>query len=142
MDSSLEGNPLSLNASHVESQIMPSQTSACAAAAAPLPSSFDKRSDRLENMFGKLIMTQMETTPPTQCVTCEHCGKKGHEKECCFKLKKCYSCGRMGHIGKFRKSGKGEGDHGATELSSNSSCDNLVTRRTTGYESKSRLQHY
>ena len=38
----------------------------------------------------------------------------------------------MGHIGKFYKSGKGESDLRATELSSNSSC----ARRTTGYKVK------
>ena len=93
VDSLLEGNPLSLNATQVESQIMPSKTSACAAAVTPGPSSYDKCLDQLEYMFEKLT-TQMETTPTRLamlCVTCENCGKKRHGKEYRFKLKKCYS---------------------------------------------------
>ena len=46
VDSLQEGNLLSLNAAHVESQIVPSQTSACASGLSP----YDKRLDRLENV--------------------------------------------------------------------------------------------
>ena len=31
-------------------------------------------------------------------VVCEHCGKVGHSKDKCFKLKTCFHCKRKGHL--------------------------------------------
>ena len=84
------------------------------AATATSEQSYDKRLDILENMLEKLTTRMVDASrrPSASSVTCDNCGKRGHNRERCFKLKKCYSCGQVGHISKLCKKEKGESDQG------------------------------
>ena len=98
VDSLLAGNPLALSTLKVRNENTQSRTATSAGAAtATSGRSYDKRLDRLENMFEKL-MTRMDDAsrkPATSSVTCDNCGERGYNRERCFKLKKCYFYGQM-----------------------------------------------
>ena len=106
VDNLLSGNPLSLSAAKMEkdSSVGNSATGAYATAATEMVS-YDKRLGWLDTMFEKLMTKLDKPAPRAQRseVVCEHCKKKDHTRERCFKLKKCYKCGEIEHIANTAK---------------------------------------
>ena len=64
--------------------------------------------DRLEKLVKGLTDTVQKLTTSSNAAfaqpmsstasICDHCGKSGHNKQSCFKLKTCLKCGLRGHI--------------------------------------------
>ena len=69
----------------------------------------DQRIDRLEGLVERLAnqVSSLATAPGRNssagAPTCEHCHKRGHSKNRCFKLMSCNKCSKVGHIAKFCK---------------------------------------
>ena len=102
VDSKLHKNPLQQFASHL--------TDFSNAAAANQPSSsYNSANQNTENSDMKEIKTMMKQLLQNQIEfqskqnkrdqsNCDHCGKPGHIKRNCFKLKTCHKCNKKGHI--------------------------------------------
>ena len=64
----------------------------------------DDRLSRLERLMEGLV-TKMATTElgagGSRRRICEECGKAGHDKSYCFKLKTCFNCQEKEHISRF-----------------------------------------
>ena len=77
----------------------------------------NNRLDRLEKIVEGLTNTVQKLTAsgnaafaqPTSSTAsiCDHCGKLGHNRQSCFKLKTCFKCGLRGHIAKFCRNQNG-----------------------------------
>ena len=63
------------------------------------------RLEKLENLMEK-VWTKLNgggTSSGSSKTICEECQKPGHSRQNCFKLKTCYRCQEVGHIGRFCK---------------------------------------
>ena len=62
------------------------------------------RLEKLENLMEKVWTKLNEggsTTSGSRRTIWEECKKPGHSRQNCFKLKTCYRCQEVGHIGRF-----------------------------------------
>lgn len=103
----------------------------------------NERLTKLESMMtnvmeklDKLNLAQGGDAQAGRKQICEHCNQTGHNKIRCFKLKKCFHCGDMGHIAKFCKAKSNE------NKSALSSCDTSqeVAQISPGKRLKLKLQ--
>ena len=77
----------------------------------------NNRLDRLEKLVEGLTDTVQKLTTSSNAAfaqpmssrasICDHCGKSGHNRQSCFKLKTCLKCGFRGHIEKFCRNQNG-----------------------------------
>ena len=63
------------------------------------------RIDRLEKMMSIILKKIDDKTPTDEIISyiCPFWNKSGHVGSKCFKHRKCYACGKIGHIANFCK---------------------------------------
>jgi len=87
-------NSLSVNLQHATMAWLEANSKCCARDLANFVAKFTPESP-------STTLSCSATRSVHQDQRCEHCQRRGHPKERCFKLRVCYKCKEKGHIAKF-----------------------------------------